>query len=288
MIKVSVIIPTYNRPESLQVAVQSVLDQGVVDVEVIIIDDASNESHIPAIEEVALLSKEITLFSRQENHGVSSCRNLGLKEAKGEFVVFLDDDDVLLAGMLERSIAAIERANADIVSCRSAVKGSQITKNKLKRYNAQQQDELDLYDMENSPAEHIFLYAPQIHTFLFRKKSIIDVKFVEQLNYGEDMVFWMKLAEKGLIFKKLDFVGVVYNLNPSSASSKEPVESKIRFYNYLLRNLKLSNQTKNLVYIKLSYLSFSQRRWSVIKWFIKSLTRPNLLIKHVRFYFKSL
>lgn len=100
MKKVSVIIPFYNGIEWLCEAVQSVLDQTYPNIEIIVINDGSKED---VHEFLKKFSSNIFYFY-QENKGASSARNLGIKKATGNFIAFLDSDDIWLPSKLEKQI----------------------------------------------------------------------------------------------------------------------------------------------------------------------------------------
>lgn len=101
---VSVVIPTYDRPEMVRRAVASVLAQDVP-VEVIVVDDGSPE---PYTAEGTVGSAPVRVFRQPQSLGVSAARNRGLAAARGRYVAFLDDDDIWLPGKLARQLAAME------------------------------------------------------------------------------------------------------------------------------------------------------------------------------------
>lgn len=96
---ISVIIPTYNRAKYLKFAIQSVLDQTVKDHEIIVVDDGSTDD---TGEMLRAYPKVQAVF--QENQGVIVARNKGMHLAKGEFVAFLDSDDLWFRDKLERQL----------------------------------------------------------------------------------------------------------------------------------------------------------------------------------------
>lgn len=97
---VSVIIPTYNRAKVVGRAVQSVLDQGVDALEIIIVDDGSTDGTKSALEPYLGRIK----YLRQDNAGCSAARNAGLLAARSEWIAFLDSDDVWRAGKLRTQL----------------------------------------------------------------------------------------------------------------------------------------------------------------------------------------
>jgi glycosyltransferase involved in cell wall biosynthesis len=91
---VSVIMPVYNRAESVTRAIDSVLAQDFHDFELMIVDDASTDATVSVIE--ACADPRVTLLRQPENRGGGGARNRGIREAHGDIVSFLDSDDVFL------------------------------------------------------------------------------------------------------------------------------------------------------------------------------------------------
>src|SRR5262249_49089948 len=93
--KVSVIIPTRNRPEFLEECVRSVLAQTSSVYETIIVNDGSDTQYLTELEQIANSNDSIHLYNLPTNRGRSFSRNFGLNQAQGDFILFLDDDDLL-------------------------------------------------------------------------------------------------------------------------------------------------------------------------------------------------
>lgn len=103
--KISLIIPTFNRPQMLARAVESAQRAGQ-SIEVIVVDDAS----IDETAEVCRALQDIKYVRAYRNQGVAGARNLGLLESAGEYIAFLDDDDLRLPGSLDHQLALLEAA----------------------------------------------------------------------------------------------------------------------------------------------------------------------------------
>src|SRR5581483_12146947 len=99
MPEVSVIIPTYNRRDFVREAIASVLAQAYQDFEVIIVDDGSQDDTHAVIQEFPGVR-----YIYQENRGVSAARNRGVTVSQGEFLAFLDSDDIWRPRKLESQI----------------------------------------------------------------------------------------------------------------------------------------------------------------------------------------
>jgi glycosyltransferase involved in cell wall biosynthesis len=107
--QVSVIIPTCNRPDLLSTAIRSVLDQTYSDLEVVVVDDASDAS----IESVvrALQDQRIRYIRHEYRRGAAAARNTGIRSTEGEFVAFLDDDDQWHPEKLARQVFVLLRSH---------------------------------------------------------------------------------------------------------------------------------------------------------------------------------
>ncbi len=117
--KVSVIIPTYNRPELLKKAIQSVLSQTFQDFEIIIVDDGLEKRADDVIKKIN--DAKITYIQHKKSKGGSAARNTGIKNAEGKYVAFLDDDDQWLPKKLEIQMSKFENTQQDVGFCFSAV-----------------------------------------------------------------------------------------------------------------------------------------------------------------------
>lgn len=113
---VSVIIPTYNRLDFVSRAIQSVLDQTYPNVEIIVVDDASDED----LQSVIDAFPSVTFLINDSNRGGGYSRNRGIKEASGTYINFLDDDDILYPEKIEKQVALFETSkvpNLGMITC---------------------------------------------------------------------------------------------------------------------------------------------------------------------------
>lgn len=105
---ISIIIPSFNRDELIKTTLNSVLEQSYVHWECIVVDDGSTDNTLLVLETYTKQDPRITYFERKrEPKGASTCRNIGLEHAKGDYVIYLDSDDYLLPFCLKQRIDAI-------------------------------------------------------------------------------------------------------------------------------------------------------------------------------------
>jgi glycosyltransferase involved in cell wall biosynthesis len=112
MPKVSVIIPTYNRPEFLRIAISSVLRQSFSDFEIIVIDDASSADISSVI--TAFNDPRLRYARHAVNRGGSAARNTGIAQANSRYIAFLDDDDEWLSDKLCKQLVLLESSPSKI------------------------------------------------------------------------------------------------------------------------------------------------------------------------------
>jgi len=107
-VMVSVIVPTYNRPDMLTGAINSILNQTYQDFEIIVVNDAGKS--VENIIKVLNKNSNITYLSHTKNRGMAAARNTGIKEAKGKYIAYLDDDDIFYPDHLETLVNFLENS----------------------------------------------------------------------------------------------------------------------------------------------------------------------------------
>lgn len=110
--KISIIIPVFNTEKYVKEAVESIMDQTLREIEIIIINDGSTDNSLEVVKELALLDARILVHS-QENQGASIARNKGLSLASGKYLYFMDSDDCLEPLALETCYEICEKENLD-------------------------------------------------------------------------------------------------------------------------------------------------------------------------------
>lgn len=116
MKNISIIIPIYNAQDELRKSVDSVLAQTEKNVEVILVDDGSEDNSLQICMEYAAKDDRVVVI-HQENAGVSAARNAGIDAATGAYIGFVDSDDWIEPNMYERMLAEAESSGADVVMC---------------------------------------------------------------------------------------------------------------------------------------------------------------------------
>lgn len=118
-VKISVVIPVYNAEKYLAQCLDSVLSQSLADIEVICVDDGSSDRSAEIIAGYADRDGRVSLLRNDRNTHAGACRNRGLEASRGEYVLFMDGDDMLLPGSLEKLYTEAKRLDADVLRCRA-------------------------------------------------------------------------------------------------------------------------------------------------------------------------
>ena len=224
--KISVIIPVYNAELTLQRCVDSILAQTFTDFECLLIDDGSKDKSGEICDEYAIRDSRIKVFHK-ENGGVSSARNVGLDNATGEWIAFVDSDDWVGARYLGNLIAHYN-SNPKIELVISF--SEYIFENELRKDNYEpiQVDRADFqvlfykYDMSWHTGPWAKLYS----------KRVIDrkaLRFNEDMNIGEDAVFfytYLTLIDRLYISSDTDY-RYIADADGSLTKKVFPLESEM-------------------------------------------------------------
>ena len=114
MVRISVIVPVYNCEDYLEESLGSLLNQTFKDIEIICIDDGSNDNSLDILKNIASSDSRIKVFT-QENQGAGAARNYGMKKASGDYIYFFDADDFLEKDALEKAYSNAIKNDSDIV-----------------------------------------------------------------------------------------------------------------------------------------------------------------------------
>jgi glycosyltransferase involved in cell wall biosynthesis len=204
---VSIITPCYNSEKYIEQTLLSVINQTYSTWELLITDDCSTDSTIDIIRKYARADGRIKLFSTETNSGHPSIpRNISLSHADGEFVAFLDSDDMWDDNKLEEQVLFMRETNSKLACsyCRviddNGVETGRILKTKD---NASYTDMLKRYE----------LLSPTI---------ICTRGVAARLNFPscpkEDYIAWLQIAKMGITIRTTQTVNASYRINPNSRS----------------------------------------------------------------------
>lgn len=196
MSKISVIIPTYNYAGFVTQAIESVLAQTYKNFEIIVIDDGSTDD----TKEVLRPYMNKVRYIYTENGGPSRARNLGVKNSKGEYVAFLDSDDLYSNDYLEKCINNLSDNSGDLVMTDSYSDFYDDTSKLIKReYLAKKNYVGNETKLIEQLFNHYFVQFPVLMGILIKKSCFEKIGYLdEKLGYVEDLDLWFRIAGHNL------------------------------------------------------------------------------------------
>lgn len=229
MPKVSVIVPIYNVENYIEKCLETLVNQTLEDIEIILVNDGSKDNSEVIVKRFLKNYPEKIVYLEKENGGLSDARNYGIPYAKGEYVAFLDSDDYVEKDMYEKMYTLAKKENSDMVQC-----------NFYWEYIEEQKRKLgDLEEYQNKK-EMIVKGRVEAWNKLIRREVLEnpDIRFPKGLRY-EDVEFTYKLVPfiNKVSFIKEPFVHYVQRGNSISNSQNERtgeifdiLDNVIKFY----------------------------------------------------------
>ncbi|MBR6409259.1 MAG: glycosyltransferase [Alphaproteobacteria bacterium] len=238
MPKISVIVPIYNREETISRCLESIILQKLSDIEIICVNDGSTDKTETVLEEFAKKDKRVKVI-KQANQGPSIARNNGMKAAIGEYIGFVDCDDYIEPDFYEKLYQAAKEEDADVALA------SILYDAKKKKYFLLDYKKRKIATTISSIFKLIGLpQTPYVWNKIYLRKFLIDNQlYFKEHFYYEDIVFSTQMAS--LCRKAIYVPGTkyhyTYNENSVVATVEEKPEIKqnrydaFSFYNSFVR-----------------------------------------------------
>ena len=269
MTKISVIIPVYNTEKYLKECLESIINQTLTDIEIICINDGSTDNSLDILNSYANSDKRIKVFS-QKNQGQGTARNYGMKIATGDYIHFMDSDDILELNTFEDSYRICEEKNLDFIF----FKLTNYDDEKEKYYN---DEHYTMSKLHEKVGDTIFNYKDlddlifniavmpcnKLYNHDFIKK--FDIKFPENLIFEDNIFFWNVLlnAKRVLFHDKYLYTRRRHGSSTIGSGSKKFIDT-IKINNLIIdtfKNYGLFEQYKNKLYnrkVSTIYTRFTQ------------------------------
>lgn len=218
---ISVVIPLFNKEKSISNTINSVLRQDFSDFEIVVVDDGSMDGSVAIVE--AMNDPRIRLI-KQENGGPSKARNTGVKNAKGEWIVFLDADDEMLPNALEIFKNIINaHMDIDIVDCNTmfySTNGNILGYHPFEGY-------------VKNPFKMFFysIIGPGANHSCFSRNILLETPYNNQIRRFEDGELLMRLLSVAKVYSSTKPVAIVHC--EYSCASKPRKNVKEDFFAYL-------------------------------------------------------
>jgi glycosyltransferase involved in cell wall biosynthesis len=261
--KVSVIIPVYNAEENLENAIKSVINQtiGFENIELILIDDNSTDNSRNIIKSYQKkYPNNIVPYYSDANHGFPGYgRNVGLKLASSNYIMFLDNDDEYKEDICEKLYETITSKDVDYVGCNKiTVDSISEIKQHLTYKNGTEYDDYVLIENDDI----LFFDSTAVWSKIFKKEIITknNIKFLED-THADDLAFTLDytLKIKDMIFLK-NYHGIywkVYDDSLSHTVSTNYMDRLLYTYNYMYNSLKNANKEEYVNHYMVGKISYA-------------------------------
>ena len=209
---ISVIVPVYNVEEYLEECLESISHQTYTDIEVILVNDGSTDGSREICERYCEKDIRFRLIN-QENQGQSVARNRGFKESVGQYIMFVDSDDVINTNVLEVLLPYM-KTDVDIVECRLTMKKEEFYLNKSSTIAFEGNSKEAILNCIEFKEVKFCAF-----TKLYRREIVEKIPFLEGCIY-EDVftgINYLKYIRKIIV---VDFIGYCYRVRPNSTMTK--------------------------------------------------------------------
>ena len=216
---ISIIVPVYNVEKYLDKCINSLINQSYKNLEIILIDDGSNDNSREICDEYALEDNRIKVIHK-ENEGLSATRNLGIDISKGDYIIFIDSDDWVNKDIISKLLNLIKKYNSDIAVCDYSLaydENEHIEKEKIYEKNFSSIDALkDLYERTGGVIKSIScckLYKRKLFKdIVFPVGKIHEDEFVtykllykaKRISYINEKLYYYRQRANSIMHSKVD------------------------------------------------------------------------------------
>jgi hypothetical protein len=287
---VSIIIPCYNQAQYLDEALQSVLDQTYTNWECIVVNDGS-------LDDTEKIAKTWTakdnrfIYFYKENGGVSSARNFGLEKAKGDYIQFLDADDILDKNKLKLSLNQLNATENETIKIvisnfRKFTNNPDKTTIPYCNLNAQ------LFNFESLMYRWNETFSIPIHCGFFEATLFEGIRFPENLTAQEDWIVWVNIFKMGAKALFIDKPLALYRRNDLHSD-------QLKAYEYFKNNLSeaefhklsvvlISRYYRSTIHFKTKLNEIKQTNTYKLGYLIKKALRKLGILKPSKYLFEKI
>lgn len=260
---VSVVVATYKREESLRRSLKSLVEQTYDDVEIIVVDDNANEEWNKKvqmiIDEISQLHP-IIYIKNEINKGSAETRNIGIKNALGNYITFLDDDDIYLPNKIKNQVEHMIEVGSDF-----SITDLELLNENGKRIETRTRDYIKNTSKESLFKYHLMHHMTGTDTMMFKREYLLNIGGFPGIDVGDEFYLMQRAIEEGGKFSYLpvcDIKAYVHTETDGLSSGKTKINGENALYEFKKKYFdKLDN--KGIRYIKMRHyavLAFAELR----------------------------
>ncbi|MCC3356090.1 glycosyltransferase family 2 protein [Bacillus sp. REN16] len=273
-IKISIVIPTYKRSDFLLRAIDSLLHQTYSNVEIIVIDDNVSNSEFRLLTEQKMEkykdNKKIIYIKNKENLGGALARNVGIYKATGEFVTFLDDDDIYLPNKVENQLQYMIKNELDLSFTNVRIHN---TNNKLVDFR--EHPYIKSFSNDELLKQHIMHHLTPTATYMFKREALISIGGFDDVKVGQEFMLMLKAIESNLKIGYLPVADIIQYIHPGERISigQNKIEKEKELFDFKQKYM------KQLTFRQRQYVKF--RYHAVMTVVGKRSRKPLVSINHL-------
>ncbi|WKV07997.1 glycosyltransferase family 2 protein [Thermoanaerobacterium sp. CMT5567-10] len=215
---VSIIMPTYNCEKYIEQAINSVINQTYKEWELLVIDDGSEDNTVEIIKELSKKDSRIRFVKNEKNQGVSATRNIGISLANGNWIAFLDSDDMWDKTKLEKQMKYAEKTSAEFLFT-----GSSYINEDGEYYKGifEVPDKVTYKKLRN----HNVISCSSV---LIKKRLFDNIK-MEKDDMHEDYAVWLRILRTGILAYGINEPLLIYRISRNSKSGNKIKSIKMTY-----------------------------------------------------------
>lgn len=273
---VSVVMATYKRQETLKKALESLVSQTYDKVEIILVDDNANREWNIKVEEIVNeISKihPIVYIQNETNKGSAETRNIGIRKALGDYITFLDDDDIYLPNKIKNQVEHMIEVKSDF-----SITDLELLNENGKRIEIRTREYIKDTSRESLFKYHLMHHMTGTDTMMFKREYLLKIGGFPGIDVGDEFYLMQRAIEEGGKFSYLpvcDIKAYVHTQTDGLSSGESKINGENALYDFKIKHFDKLDK-KSIRYIKMRHyavLAFAEiRRKQYIK-FINNATK---------------
>lgn len=254
--KVSVIVATYRRKETLKKALISLANQTYSEIEIVLVDDNGDKNWNSDIASIVTSFKDsfpdisIKYIVNKNNHGSAKSRNIGIKASSGDYITFLDDDDLYLPDKIKTQLSYMLEYEADysLTDLKLYCEDERLEETRVRNY-IKKNNENDLIKY------HLMYHMTGTDTMMFKKEYLLQINGFSAIDVGDEFYLMMKAIRAGGVFcyvPTCDVKAYVHTGTGGLSSGKRKIEGENRLFEYKKQYFDFLDN-KSIRYIKMRH-----------------------------------
>lgn len=286
---VSIVIPTYQRPQQLTRAIESCLKQTYQAVEILVIDDnePASSARTKTKQAMARFEQEtrVKYICREKNGGGGAARNTGISRASGDYITFLDDDDIYFQHKVEEQVKMMA-AGYDMIFSDIEIFYEEIGRRQVQSYK----QDFSL-DYKGLLTKHLVAVISGTATFMFRREALVRIGGFDSIAANQEYILMLKAITSRLKIGYLPLVlcrSYVSYTRERLSNSEKVITAKIEVLQRIKPHLAeisppARRKTIFRLYSFIFYQSWKRRKpWTATVYGLRLLPLLDLVLKHER------